>query len=65
MSKSSKDFVYVVTRGGRRVEPENYLSLKEAQDRAFKLIKVIKDFDKSSNENSVRVVKTSIPHRVR
>jgi|9_EtaG_2_1085328.scaffolds.fasta_scaffold00459_14 hypothetical protein len=65
MSKSSKDFVYVVTRDGRRVEPENYSSLKDANIRAHKLIETIKSFDKSSKKNSVKVVKTTIPHRVR
>ena len=61
----SKDFVYVVTRGGRRVEPENYLNLKQAQDRANKLINTIKSFDKPCSENIVKVVKTGTPHRVR
>jgi len=65
MSKSSKDFVYVVTRSGRRVEPTNYLTLKEAQNRAYKLVETLKSFDKSSNKNSVKVTKTKTPHRVR
>tara|TARA_Y100000592_G_scaffold95363_1_gene161701 strand:+ start:895 stop:1098 length:204 start_codon:yes stop_codon:yes gene_type:complete len=67
MSDSSRDPVYVVTRGGRRVEPENYLSLKSAQERASKLIHMIRSYDKKSErkENIVEIKKTVTPHRIR
>lgn len=65
MEPTSLDTVYVVTKDGRRVEPNNYLSSEEAKDRASKLIQVIKTWDKSNLSNLVKVVKTNRPHIIR
>lgn len=65
MESNSLDTVYVVTRDGRRVEPNNYLSFQEANDRASKLIEVIKKWDKSNLKNLVKIVKTNRPHIIR
>ena len=65
MSNPLKDPVYVVTRGGRRVEADNHLSIKYAQTRASKLISMIQAFDKSSSKNLVEIKKTTVPHRIR
>ncbi|MEE2693438.1 MAG: hypothetical protein VX765_01375 [Pseudomonadota bacterium] len=65
MSNETLDSVFVVTRGGRRVEPHNYNNLSSANARAKSLINMINEWDKPSPRNKVRVVKTSTPHRIR
>ena len=65
MSNSLKDPVYVVTRGGRRAEADNHLSIKSAQIRASKLISMIQSFDKPCSKNLVEIKKTTTPHRIR
>jgi len=61
-----QDSVYVVTRGGRRIEPTNYNNPKLAQKRASSLIEAIQSWDKPSlASNSVKIVKTISPHRIR
>ena len=60
-----KDPVYVVTRGDRRVEPNNYLDFSLAKDRSSKLIAMIQSFDKPCSKNIVKIVKTTSPHRIK
>ena len=62
--KRISDPVYVVTRNGRRVEAENYLSRAEANERMRQLILMVKEWD-SNRENEIDVVRTTAPHRVR
>lgn len=60
------DLVYVVTRGSRRVEPNNYLHKEDADNRARSLMDTIQKWDKPSNkENLVKVLRTTQPHRIK
>ena len=59
------DPVYVVTRDGRRVEPNNYVKKSEAIERSKSLIKMIKEFDNSFRPNVVSIKKTTSPHYIR
>jgi len=57
------DEVYVVTRRGRRVEPDNYQEKEDAQVRAKKLFDQLKDWN-DPDRNKVSVVKTATPHKI-
>ena len=56
--------VYVVTRAGRRIEPDNYRLNSEAQARATALYKVLREWD-DPDIHKVEVVCTSKPNQVR
>ena len=58
-----KDKVYVVTRRGRRVEPDNYQIKEEAQVRAQQLFDQLKQW-KDPDRNKVTVIETSTPHKI-
>lgn len=55
--------VYVVTRNGRRVEPQNYSEEAGAQDRAEKLVKTLKQHSPMCVKN-VRIIKTKNPNTI-
>ena len=59
----NKKMMYVVTRGGRRVEPQNYETEKEAQERAAKLVEVLKKHSPQC-ANKVGIVKTIHPNTI-
>jgi hypothetical protein len=59
------DTVFVVTRGGRRVEAQNYLSYEDAKIRASALITMINEWDKPCPTNEVKIVKTRSPYKIR
>jgi len=54
---------YVVTRHGRRVEDCNYHSQSDAEDRAYRLQGMLKEWD-PKNSNSVAIVHTCKPYKV-
>lgn len=54
---------YVVTRHGRRVEECNYSSEMDAQERAYRLQQMLKEWD-PKNLNSVAIVHTSKPYKI-
>lgn len=56
--------VYVVTRSGRRIEPENYSSQSEAQARASALVEMLREWD-PGDIKKVSVVSSSKPHQIR
>ena len=56
--------VYIVTRDGRRIEEENYLTHAQAKDRADILRALLSEWDPASGR-SVSVVKTDKPRRIR
>jgi len=64
MSKSFVDPVFVITRNGRRVEPENYLNKYDASKRFDALVATIKNWDPNS-QNVLKIVKTTSPHKYR
>ena len=55
--------VYVVTRRGRRVEPDNYQEEEDARVRAKVLFDQLKDWN-DPDRNKVNVVKTQTPHKI-
>ena len=59
----NKKVMYVVTRRGRRVEPQNYEDVESAQDRAAKLIEVLKKCSPQC-ANKVGIVKTKNPNTI-
>jgi len=61
--ESKKDMVYVVTRGGRRVEPQNYSDEESAKERAAKLIEMLKRCSPNC-ANKVAIVKTRTPNTI-
>ena len=63
LKKDSESF-FVVTRGGRRVEENNYKSKEHAQYRAEVLISMIKEYS-AHEKNSVSIVHTSEPRKIR
>lgn len=65
MDLNTLDPVFVVTRGGRRADPENFLSYDKAKLRASSLINFIQKWEKLSVKNEVKIVKTTSPHRIR
>ena len=56
--------VYVVTRRGRRVEPDNYIEKQDAQVRAQQLFDQLKQW-KDPDRNKIQVIQTESPHRIR
>lgn len=64
MTESKEKKVYVVTRNSRRTEPKNYETKAEAEDRAKKLVSVLKKW-KDPDQRKIRVVATSTPARIR
>ena len=58
-----KEKVYVVTRRGRRVEPDNYQIQEEAQVRAQQLFDQLKQW-KDPDRNKVNVVHTAAPNKI-
>jgi hypothetical protein len=61
---TEKKTVYVVTRNSRRVEENNYSSKEDAENRAEKLVQVLKKW-KDPDQKRVRVVETNNPLRIR
>ena len=55
--------VYVVTRRGRRVEPRNYENEAEAQERAAKLVEMLKKYSPAC-VSSVSIIKTINPNTI-
>lgn len=64
MKKTDQETVYVVTRQGRRTEEKNYSSKADANFRAESLKILLKEWD-PAQVNSVSVVKTDKPYRIR
>ena len=62
MTKKQK--VYVVTRDSRRIEERNYLNREDAEERAAKLVKVLKKY-KDPDQKRVKVIETDNPLRIR
>jgi len=60
---TEKNMVYVVTRGGRRVEPRNYENEEDAQDRASKLIEMLRKHSPNC-ANKVSIIKTVNPNTI-
>ena len=60
---SDKQVSYVVTRRGRRVEPQNYESEEDAQKRASSLIEILKKCSPHC-ANKVGIVKTFNPNTI-
>ena len=54
---------YVVTREGRRIEPQNYKLKSDAEERGTILHEMIKEWD-ARNVGSVAIVYTSVPHKI-
>jgi hypothetical protein len=63
MEKINTENVFVVTRNGRRIEPESYKEEKDAQIRASKLIEVLKKY-KDLDVRKVGIVKTKYPNTI-
>jgi hypothetical protein len=63
MKKELSDNVYVVTRQGRRIEPDNYREKGEAQARAQQLFDQLKEW-KDPDRNKISIVKTATPHKI-
>jgi|13_taG_2_1085334.scaffolds.fasta_scaffold45994_3 hypothetical protein len=61
---TEKKTVYVVTRNSRRIEENNYSSKEDAENRAEKLVQVLKKW-KDPDQKRVRVVETNNPLRIR
>lgn len=60
---TNKKMVYVVTRNGRRVEPKNYENEADAQDRAAKLVTMLKEHSPRCAKK-VSIIKTITPNTV-
>lgn len=54
---------YVVTRNGRRIEDRNYETQMEAEERAYKLTLMLKEWD-TKNQRDVGIVFTSKPYKI-
>jgi len=54
---------YVVTRHGRRIESENYGNQIDAEERAYRLKEMLKEWD-PANSSAVGIVHTSSPYKV-
>ena len=63
MKTALNEKVYVVTRRGRRVEPDNYQDKNDAQVRAQQLFDQLK-YWKDPDRNKVTVVQTTSPHKI-
>lgn len=59
-----KQKVYVVTRNSRRIEERNYLKKEDAEDRAAKLVKVLKKY-KDPDQKRVKIIETDNPSKIR
>jgi hypothetical protein len=59
-----KTQVYVVTRNSRRIEDRNYSSKEDADARAEKLAKVLKDW-RDPDLKKIKVVLTDNPSKIR
>lgn len=57
------EYVYVVTRNKRRVEPESYKTIEEAQSRIESLIATLKKWN-DPDVSKVAFVKTKHPHTI-
>jgi len=57
------EYVYVVTRNKRRVEPVSYKTISEAQERASILVDTLKKW-KDPDYNKVSITKTKHPHTI-
>lgn len=57
------EYVYVVTRNKRRVEPVSYKTISEAQERAAGLVETLKKW-KDPDYNKVSITKTKHPHTI-
>ena len=57
------EYVYVVTRNKRRVEPESYKTAEEAQLRAEALIATLKKWN-DPDVSKVSFIKTKHPHTI-
>lgn len=64
MTELKQKTVYVVTRNSRRIEDRNYTSKEDAQVRAEKLVKTLKQYN-DPDQRKVKVVKTSSPSKIR
>ena len=60
-----QDSVFVVTKGGRRADPKNFLTYEHALSRANSLIASTQAWDKPSELNKIRIVKTKTPYSIR
>lgn len=56
-----RDTFYVVTRDNRRVEEQNYKTKYDAEERAYALERLVKEWDPNS---TIGIVITSIPQKV-
>jgi len=63
MKRKLSDNVYVVTRKGRRIEPDNYREKEDAQMRAQQLFDQLKQW-KDPDRNKISVVKTTSPQKI-
>lgn len=61
---TDKPKVYVVTRNSRRIEERNYSKKEDAEIRASKLVKVLKEW-KDPDQKRVKVIQTDNPSRIR
>ena len=59
------DPVFVVTKGGRRACVENFLDYERAKSVANSIINSVQNFDKPHSTNSVKIVKTKFPYKIR
>jgi len=58
------DYVYVVARNGRRVEPNNYTSKESASNRFRTLLSQVREWDPKT-KNNIEILKTNEPHLIR
>ena len=63
LKKDSESF-FVVTRGGRRVEENNYKLKADAEYRAEKLVAMVKQYS-PHEKDSISIVHTSEPKKIR
>ena len=59
------DPVFVVTKRGRRACVENFLDYERAKSVANSIINSVQNFDKPHSTNSVKIVKTKFPYKIR
>jgi uridine kinase len=64
MKEKSQKKVYVVTRNSRRIEDRNYSIKEDAEERADKLVKVLKKWN-DQDLKKVKVVFTDTPNKIR
>jgi|TARA_A200000159_G_C7320083_1_gene338493 hypothetical protein len=63
MEKVKNKYVFVVTRWGRRVEPRNYDTPEEAQERAASLKELLKKWSPRCVDK-ISILKTENPNTV-